>query len=134
MATCVKCGKKGVFLKLRDGLCRECFVESILDSKSADNPMNDEEFFTENIEMIKTIEYEIENNRKKFENAQSDAEKLKILHTNMDLFKELENYCVSKGEEGSAFFERNFMHAGNADNENCSFVQFEIDMLKKLGE
>ena len=130
MATCVKCGKKGVFLKLRDGLCRECFVESILESKSSDNPLNDEEFFNENIEMIRTIEYEIEKNRKRIENAESDKEKLNLLNTNMDLFRELEDYCVSKGEDGNAFFERNFRHTKGGENEDVSFVQYEIDMLK----
>ena len=130
MATCVKCGKKGVFLKLRDGLCRECFVESILETKSADNPMNDEEFFNENIEMIRTIEYEIENNRKRIENTRSYEEKIRFLNTNIDLYKELEAYCVSKGEDGDAFFERNFRHIGNEDS---SYIQYELDMLKKIG-
>ena len=80
---------------------------------------------------IRTIEYEIENNRKRIENTRSDEEKIRFLNTNIDLYKELEAYCVSKGEDGDAFFERNFRHIGNEDS---SYIQYELDMLKKIGD
>ena len=101
MATCVNCGKKGFLLKLKDGLCRECYVEMI---KAQNKDDSFKSFLEENVEMIKTIEYEIEKNRKMLESPISDEEKSRLLKTNTELFEELENFCLSKGEDGKAFW------------------------------
>lgn len=144
MAVCRNCGKKGLFLRLKEGYCSDCYREIINNSKNEEDEIfqlmygpdfdGSKRFFRDNIEMVRTIEYEIKSNRTKYEKASSKEEKEKLLNTNVDLYKELEAFCESAGDGGEAYFDKNFRHCSNDENSDFIFVQYEYDELKKLEE
>ena len=144
MAECKNCGKKGLFLRLKDGYCKDCYGDILNSSKNEEDVEfqlmygldsdGTKRFRRDNLEMIRTIEYEIQKNRKKIENSPSPEEKKKLLNTNIDLYKELENFCIASGEEGSAYFEKNFRHCSNEENSDFIYIKYEIDELEKIGQ
>lgn len=138
MGKCKKCGKSGLFLKLENGYCKDC-IESIQNAtekllrnheKYMSDPFN--QFCHENKEKAKYFENAIINNRITLKNKLPIDEQIKLHEENIKLYEELKSFCYSKGEGGKQYFERFFEHCHNSQSSNFSFIQKDIDALKKL--
>ena len=73
MAKCKHCGKHGLFLKLTDGLCQNCYSTALMEKEQAEIKAKAEKDLAELNEKAERLKYQIADNEALYEKIKTEA-------------------------------------------------------------
>lgn len=73
MAKCKHCGKHGLFLKLTDGLCQNCYSTALMEKEQAEIKAKAEKDLAELNEKAERLKYQITDNEALYEKIKTEA-------------------------------------------------------------